>query len=192
MCPLCSAVFAQNALPALPPPLLSPAEKRAAFTAVTPAHLAPFGVSTPSDPSRRVVTGIITADTKAAGGPSQARLALVVQYDYDLRGSLRSLVDVAAGNIVSVTTIANDTPPLAPGEYARAGALALADPRVRDALAAVAASAHAEAGVSLISDPQDQMYGDRVARVLFRTDAGYVRTAFAVYVDLTNNTVQLR
>lgn len=190
--PLCSAAFAENALPTLPPPLLRPAEKRAAFTAVTTANLAPFGVSTPSDPSRRVVTGIISADTKAAGGSSQARLALVVQYDYDLRGSLTSLVDVATRNVVSMVTTANDTPPLAASEDARAAALALGDPRVRDALAAVALSARVDAGVSVISDRQDPMYGYRIARVLFRTNAGYMGTPFAVYVDLTNNVVHLR
>ena len=93
---------------------------------------------------------------------------------------------------MSIVAAINDTPPLATGEYARAGALALGDPRVRDALAAVAPAAHAEAGVSVISDPQDQMHGRRIARVLFRTDAGYVRTPFAVYVDLTDDVVRLR
>lgn len=189
---LCSAAFAQNALPVLPPPLLTPAEKRAAFAAVTSTSLAPFGVSTPSDPSRRVVTGIISADIKPTENSSQARLALVIQYDYDLRGSLTSLVDVVAGKVVSVTTAATDSPPLAAGEQARAAALALGDPRVRAALAATALSARPEAGVSVISDQGDQMYGYRVARVLFRTEAGYARTPFAVYVDLTNNAVHLR
>lgn len=192
ICLLCSPGLAQPAIPLLPPPILTLEEKVAAARAAVSADLMPFGIQAPRDPSRRVLTGVVSADMKPAGSSSNARLALVMQYDYDLHSTLRSLVNVATGNVMGVIVLANDSPPLSPGEYARANSLALSHPRVQDVTRAASLPVRAEAGLSLISDQNDKLHGHRIARVQFHTDAGYLRTPFAVYVDLTNNTVHLR
>jgi hypothetical protein len=188
---LSSLSLAQTALPALPAPLLTPAEKRMAVELAAPVNLVPFGIDAPADASRRVVTGVLSVASKSTDA-SQRPTALVILFDYEQRATLRALVDVAAGSVIGVTRTTDDTPPLARSEYVRAQALALGDSRVREALASFAGNVRAEAGVSLITDRQDQLYGHRVARVLFRTDAGYVRTPFAVYVDLTDSIIHLR
>lgn len=165
-----------------------------------PAPLAPL-----SGPERERATALaakaITARALAAEGrlvlvaiepfrlkddPSE-RLALVTHYGYAGDLTIATLVDLAAGRVVDVSSRTGASPPLAKAELDQARELALADPRVA---AAIPEHEGVEVQGLLLraASPDDRYWGKRVVRLLFKRGDHYLSEP-VVEVDLTSQRV---
>jgi Cu2+-containing amine oxidase len=115
----------------------------------------------------------------------EGRLAMVTLYQYNGDVTIRRIVNLDSGAVVSEARAERQTPPLAPVEVELARGIALADPRIADAVAPFSDRLKVEALVASTSDRNDPLFGHRVAYLLFRTPQGYLANIGEVFVDLT-------
>lgn len=122
--------------------------------------------------------------------PEQPRRAQVTHYRYEGDLSIFTTVDLARGEVVGIDTAAHLPVPLAAAEVEAAERLARADRRVQAALARHPGDVRVEALLTRAASPEDPLFGNRVVRLLFRTERGYLEEP-VVFVDLTERRVMI-
>lgn len=119
-----------------------------------------------------------------------ARRALVQHYRYAGDQTITTIVDLSAGRVVDVRVAEHAPSALSREEFEEARKLAMADPRVQEALGANRGNVEVEPLVVRASQG-DPLFGHRVVRLLFRRGRDYL-TAPDVHVDLTDRKVMVR
>jgi hypothetical protein len=131
---------------------------------------------------RTVVSIVEPVDKKS---DPEGHLAVVTLYQYNGDITIRRVVNLNSGTVVNETSAERQTPPLAAVEVELARGIALADPRIAGVVAPFSDRLNVEALVASTSDPNDPLFGHRVAYLLFRTPEGYLADIGEVFVDLT-------
>ena len=117
--------------------------------------------------------------------------AIVTTYNYDRHETSRRLIDLTREAVVW-ERIANDgSGPLAPVEMNEARRLALEDARIRGFLGASLENVDVEFLRPIIWDPEDPLFGKRIARLLFETENGYLADLPIVIANLTDAEIVL-
>jgi len=118
-----------------------------------------------------------------------SRRALVLHYRYQGDLTITTVVDLTAQRVLDVRTAAHVAAPLSQQEFEQARGLAMADPRVAEALGQNRGRVTVEPLV-LHATEGDPLYGHRVVRLLFRVERDYL-SAPVVLVDLTTRQVMI-
>ncbi len=143
--------------------------------------------SSPDD--RTVVSGV----EMVAGNKDEpvSVFAIVTTYNYDRHETSRRLVDLTREAVVW-ERIANDgSGPLAPVEIDEAKRLALEDGRIRGFLGASPENVDIEFLRPTIRDPEDPLFGKRIAQLFFKTENDYVAGLPSVIANLTDGEIVL-
>ena len=115
-------------------------------------------------------------------GAETGRQVLVTHYRTEGDLAILSRVDLRAGNVVGVESVAHLPVRLSNEEYKIARRMALEHPTVEAALRGL--EVEVEAQVSRTFAEDDPQFGHRVVHLLFKTPKGYLESP-AVIVDLT-------
>ena len=117
------------------------------------------------------------------------RRALVEHYRYEGDVTITSIVDLGpAARVLDVRTAEHVPTSLSNEEFEQARSLALADPRVAQAIAPARERIVIEPLPLGTTNREDRFFGHRVVRLLFRVGADYLARPI-VFVDLTDRRV---
>lgn len=168
---------------------LTPEERDRATRIATGGAVEP-GLARSFSRTDRVVVSRVEMTVGDKNDPDSL-FAIVTMYDYERHETIRRLIDVVRGRIVSERVANDGSAPLAPVETDQARRLVLSDSRIPRLLGASLDAVDLEFLNPLITDTRHPCFGKRVALVLFRKDRGYVTGPSSVYANLTDEEVVL-
>lgn len=133
-----------------------------------------------------------TGDLRAerAREPEPMRAAIVVYYVYDGDYGVQVLVDLRRAVVLRVERLQDQPIPFAAEEIETARALALREPRLRQAVGPAAAESRIEWLGFTAVDERDPCYKHRCVQLLFRRGRAFLMRPIVI-VDLTTQQVRL-
>ncbi|MCY4375863.1 MAG: hypothetical protein OXC31_19075 [Spirochaetaceae bacterium] len=151
---------------------------------VATATLAVLRVS-PLDAGSSEATTVLSSVESVDDNNPSTRLAIVTTYDYQSNETIRSLVDLVKGELLTTRKTSGSSAPLAEIERATAERLVLSDPHITEFLEADVDGIEVELLLTRTQDPKDQFFDKRVVMALLKTRSGYLRLP-PTFVNLTD------
>ncbi len=122
------------------------------------------------------------------GESGDRRLARVTHYRYDGDLAIVTFVDLGSRQVLQLETIEHPSVPVSQEEFDIARTLVLQDAEVRGQLGTNLTEVVPEALLMNFPDAEDQLFGHRVLRFVFKLGTEYLRQPVA-WVDVTARTV---